>query len=174
MGRARHHKFPGANKFCNGTVKVKRNINCGQMGRIAALIAFVIGCWMVSPAQAAVREYWIAAEKTVWNYAPSGRNLIKPDVGLGVWGETPAYTKYRYIGYTDGSYTKQQAQPEWMGILGPQLRAVVGDDPASTARRKDPGPRGAAALCAGLLRRERRLRRLEQRRHRRTLRRPGQ
>ena len=90
-------------------------------------MAFFVGCWVSFPAQAAVREYWVAAEKTTWNYAPSGQNLIKPDAGLGVWGETPAYTKYRYIGYTDGSYAKPLAQPEWMGILGPQFRAVVGD-----------------------------------------------
>ena len=102
-------------------------MNSGYVGRMTALIPFVIGCWMVLPAQAAVREYWIAAEKTPWDYAPSGRNLIKPDAGLGVWGETPKYVKYRYIGYTDNSYTKPLVQPEWMGILGPQLQAVVGD-----------------------------------------------
>ncbi len=102
-------------------------MNSGYVGRMTALIPFGIGCWMVLPAQAAVREYWIAAEKTPWDYAPSGRNLIKPDAGLGVWGETPKYVKYRYIGYTDNSYTKPLVQPEWMGILGPQLQAVVGD-----------------------------------------------
>ena len=64
-------------------------MNSGYVGRMTALITFVIGCWTVFPAQAAVREYWIAAEKTPWDYAPSGRNQIKPDAGLGVWGETP-------------------------------------------------------------------------------------
>lgn len=102
-------------------------MNSGYMNSIAGLIAFVLGCWMSFPAQAAVREYWVAAEKMPWNYAPSGRNQIKPGSGLGVWGETLTYTKYRYIGYTDGSYTKPLVQPEWMGILGPQLRGVVGD-----------------------------------------------
>lgn len=77
--------------------------------------------------QAAVREYWIAAEKVTWNYAPSGKNLINLDDGLDVWGKTLSYTKYRYIGYSDGSYSKPLPQPEWMGILGPQLRAAVGD-----------------------------------------------
>ncbi len=37
------------------------------------------------------------------------------------------YDKYRYIGYTDGSYSKPLPQPPWMGVLGPQLRAEVGD-----------------------------------------------
>lgn len=111
--------------YVNRVVDVERNSNYAS--RFTALTAFIVSCWMVFPAQAAVREYWIAAEKTTWNYAPSGLNLIKPDAGLGVWGETLAYTKYRYIGYTDASYAKPLAQPEWMGILGPQLRAVVGD-----------------------------------------------
>jgi len=53
--------------------------------------------------------------------------LIHPDDSLDVWGKTLNYTKYRYIGYSDGSYSKPLPQPEWMGILGPQLRAAVGD-----------------------------------------------
>ncbi|MCZ6679641.1 MAG: multicopper oxidase domain-containing protein [Candidatus Poribacteria bacterium] len=76
---------------------------------------------------AAVREYWIAAEKVEWNYAPSGKNLMNPEMGMGVWGKYLVYRKYRYIQYTDGSYKQQVPQPEWMGILGPQLRAVEGD-----------------------------------------------
>ena len=93
----------------------------------SAIIFFILGIISSLPAQAVVREYWVAAEKTAWNYAPSGKNLISSDDGLGVWGQTLVYTKYRYIGYADGSYTTPLPQPEWMGILGPQLRAVVGD-----------------------------------------------
>lgn len=76
---------------------------------------------------AAVREYWIAAEKVQWNYAPGGKNGITAEDGLGVWGQTLTYTKYRYIGYSDKHYAAPLPQPEWMGILGPQLRAAVGD-----------------------------------------------
>ena len=78
-------------------------------------------------AEAETREYWIAAEKVEWNYAPSGQNLIRPNMGLGVWGKALVYEKYRYIQYTDASYTTQVEQPVWMGILGPQLHAVEGD-----------------------------------------------
>lgn len=94
---------------------------------ISAIIFFILGILSSLPVQAVVREYWVAAEKTSWNYAPSGKNLINSDDGLGVWGQSLVYTKYRYIGYTDGSYATPLPQPEWMGILGPQLRAVVGD-----------------------------------------------
>ena len=78
-------------------------------------------------AEAATREYWIAAEKVEWNYAPSGQNLIRPEMGLNVWGKALVYEKYRYIQYTDNTYTTQVEQPAWMGILGPQLHVVEGD-----------------------------------------------
>lgn len=74
-----------------------------------------------------VREYWIAAEKTEWNYIPSGKNLMHEQDGTGVWGEHSAYQKYRYVQYTDGNYTQPVIQPAWMGILGPQIEAVEGD-----------------------------------------------
>jgi FtsP/CotA-like multicopper oxidase with cupredoxin domain len=96
-------------------------------GRIAACIALAMTCWVSAPAYAAVREYWIAAEKMPWNYAPSGQNRIKPEAGLGVWGETLVYQKYRYVAYKDDRYKAPLPQPEWTGILGPQLRAAVGD-----------------------------------------------
>ena len=80
-----------------------------------------------SAAEAETREYWIAAEKVEWNYAPSGQNLIRPAMGLDVWGKALVYEKYRYIQYTDDTYTTQVEQPVWMGILGPQLHAVEGD-----------------------------------------------
>ncbi len=70
-----------------------------------------------------LREYWVAAEIVEWNYAPTGKNRIMPDKSLGVWGNHLRYQKYRYIEYTDGSYSK----PQWMGILGPQFRAEEGD-----------------------------------------------
>ena len=92
------------------------------------LLAFasVLLC-LSTPAEAATREYWIAAEKVEWNYAPSGENLIRPNMGLDVWGKALVYEKYRYFQYTDASYTTQVEQPVWMGILGPQLHVVEGD-----------------------------------------------
>jgi len=81
---------------------------------------------MSSTVRAAVREYWVKAEKVDWSYALSDENKINPTDGLGVWGHTKTYTKYRYVGYTANWHTPLR-QPEWMGILGPQLRAEVGD-----------------------------------------------
>lgn len=80
-----------------------------------------------APAHAATREYWIAAEAVDWNYAPSGKNLIRPAHGLGVWGKQLVYKKYRYIQYTGPDYKQRAPAPVWAGILGPELRAVEGD-----------------------------------------------
>lgn len=73
-----------------------------------------------------VREYWVAAEPVTWNYAPAG-NLLHPGADMGPWGERLSYPKYRFIGYTDGSYQTPIEQPRWRGILGPELRGEVGD-----------------------------------------------
>jgi FtsP/CotA-like multicopper oxidase with cupredoxin domain len=102
-------------------------MNFRHRNRAFILIFLVIGIFSSFQVQASVREYWIAAEKVSWNYAPSARNQIDPDAGLGVWGESLKYTKYRYIGYTDNSYAVPLSQDKWMGILGPPIRGVVGD-----------------------------------------------
>src|SRR5262249_42959840 len=37
------------------------------------------------------------------------------------------FGKVRYIEYTDASFSNPKPQPEWLGILGPIIRAEVGD-----------------------------------------------
>ena len=73
------------------------------------------------------REYWVAAEPVTWDYAPSGKNLIHPGADMGPWGKQLRYAKYRFVGYTDASYKTPVPQPEWQGILGPELVGEVGD-----------------------------------------------
>lgn len=90
-------------------------------------IALTLVFCVTAHVDAATREYWLAAEKVEWNYAPSGQNLINPAMGLDVWGKALVYQKYRYVQYSDETYTTLVEQPVWMGILGPQLRAVEGD-----------------------------------------------
>lgn len=62
-----------------------------------------------------------------WNHAPSGKNLLHPGHDMGPWGERLSYAKYRYVGYMGGTYQTPIPQPEWRGILGPELLAEVGD-----------------------------------------------
>lgn len=91
------------------------------------LFVFCLFCTTTSGFAQTVREYWIAAEKVSWDYAPSGKNLIKPKMGMGVWGKYRKYIKYRYIQYQSGQFKTRVPQPQWLGILGPQIRAEEGD-----------------------------------------------
>jgi len=106
---------------------LKMSLNINESKVVFLGFTCVLLCLWAVLAEATTREYWISAEKVEWNYAPSGQNLIRPKMGLDVWGKALVYQKYRYIQYTDDTYTKQVEQPEWMGILGPQLQAVEGD-----------------------------------------------
>uniref|UniRef100_A0A3Q1KC54 Hephaestin n=1 Tax=Anabas testudineus TaxID=64144 RepID=A0A3Q1KC54_ANATE len=79
-----------------------------------------------------VRQYFIAAEEEVWDYAPTlptdgeaetfvtkGRNRIGSK-----------YKKVRYVEYTDNTFTTKMlrsAQEQHLGILGPVLRAEEKD-----------------------------------------------
>ncbi|CAJ1063928.1 ferroxidase HEPHL1 isoform X1 [Xyrichtys novacula] len=86
-----------------------------------------------------VRNYYLAAEKVLWKYAPSGKDLINnvslteadsaPEVFFGTEGGRigGTYWKVRYIEYTDDTFTTKKPQDSHLGILGPILRAEEGD-----------------------------------------------
>ncbi|XP_043913130.1 hephaestin [Protopterus annectens] len=89
------------------------------------------------------REYFIAAEDILWNYGPSGtdndsgKSLTEPDSYSEIFfkkgpktigGE---YWKVKYVEYTDSSFQtvkKQNASEHHLGILGPVIKAEVGDN----------------------------------------------
>ena len=77
---------------------------------------------------ATTRHYYIAAEEVNWNYAPSGRNLLTGTPVPQPWSLKLQWAKTRYIEYTDDTFNTQKPQPEWLGILGPIIRAEVGDE----------------------------------------------
>ncbi len=92
--------------------------------------AFVL-CFVlvsVSSCSAAARHYYIAAEDVTWNYAPSGHDLLTATPIRQPWQQQLQWPKTRFIEYTDGSFTTPKPQPEWLGILGPVIRAEVGDE----------------------------------------------
>ena len=84
-----------------------------------------------SSPQSNVHTYYIAADEVTWDYAPHGHNLV----GLpGPEYEGPtAGTKFRkavYREYTDATFSTLKPRPqqwEHLGILGPLIRAEVGD-----------------------------------------------
>lgn len=96
------------------------------------------------------RTYYIAAEEIVWDYAPSypvnpmhGAEFNE-DEKVFVEGNNAdrigrQYYKARYIEYADASFTKvKERPPEWrhLGILGPVIRANVGDTIKVVLRNK--------------------------------------
>ena len=79
-----------------------------------------------------VRQYFVAAEEVIWDFAPSGRNLAMDHGAHGAalpatWAGSKRWKKVRYVEYTDGTFSTRKPQPEWLGILGPIIRAEVGD-----------------------------------------------
>ena len=77
---------------------------------------------------AATRHYYIAAEDVTWDYAPSGHDLLTGSVIRQPWSLKTRWAKSRFIEYTDASFTTRKPQPVWLGILGPIIRAEVGDE----------------------------------------------
>lgn len=85
------------------------------------------------------RTYYIAAEEVAWDYAPSDMNVIKgaawtADEEVFVANDDDRigkeYIKAVYVEYTDETFTTERpVAPEWThkGILGPIIRAAVGD-----------------------------------------------
>ncbi len=85
------------------------------------------------------RVYYLAADEVRWNYAPDGKNDItgapfddtaKTYVQRGPLRIGSTYIKALYREYTDASFTKLKpiaARWRHLGMLGPLVRAVVGD-----------------------------------------------
>jgi FtsP/CotA-like multicopper oxidase with cupredoxin domain len=73
------------------------------------------------------RSYFVAAEAAEWSYAPlqkdplMGRSIPEP------WGGRLTYSKLRYFEYTDATFSTRVEAPVSNGLLGPTLRAAVGD-----------------------------------------------
>jgi hypothetical protein len=81
----------------------------------------------VRPAIAVTRHYYIAAEDVTWDFAPSGHDLLRGSLLPPPWALRTQWAKSRFIEYTDSTFSVRKPQPEWLGILGPIIRAEVGD-----------------------------------------------
>lgn len=105
------------------------------------LLMILAGFGICLPAFAATRVYFLAAEEVLWDYAPSyPRNpmhggAFTESEKLFVAGNQSdrighRYYKAHYVEYADASFTRRLPRPpEWehLGILGPVIRASVGD-----------------------------------------------
>ena len=96
------------------------------------LVAGLVLLAAVQPAAARERTYYIAADEVLWNYAPSGRDLI---TGGALRAPLPGqlgyvFHKLSYRSYTDATFAKllpRASADRYLGIVGPVLRAEVGD-----------------------------------------------
>jgi manganese oxidase len=102
---------------------------------LVALASPIAGATHETAAQdapkARVRIYYIAADEIMWNYVPRGRNLagIPGAENEGATRQT-TFRKAIYREYTDATFTSLKPRPpqwEHLGILGPLIRAEVGD-----------------------------------------------
>lgn len=85
------------------------------------------------------RTYYVAADEIVWNYVPQGKNVIsgmafdsveRPFVTAGPNWIGGVAKKAIYREYTDSTFTTLKPRApgdEYLGFLGPLMRAVVGD-----------------------------------------------
>ncbi|KAF5901209.1 hephaestin-like protein 1, partial [Clarias magur] len=98
----------------------------------AVLAVFALG-------ESTTRTYYIGIREDYWNYAPRDRNQIS---GLDIKHDEHAseylvqgperigsvYKKALYKEYTDKTFTTEVPKSEWLGFLGPVIRAEVGDE----------------------------------------------
>ena len=92
-----------------------------------------------SAAAGTTRTYYVAADEVNWDYAPSNRNQITGQpfgdeenvfVSRGARRIGKVYRKALYREYTDATFsTLKPLAAEWrhLGVLGPPIRAEVGD-----------------------------------------------
>jgi len=111
----------------------------GGLAQLAATTARLRPMQDPPKAGGRVRTYYVAAEETEWDYAPLGidMNTGKPFEGTAAAYTQPGpnhighvYRKAVYREYTDGTFTTRKPrapQDEYLGLLGPILRAEVGD-----------------------------------------------
>jgi FtsP/CotA-like multicopper oxidase with cupredoxin domain len=98
----------------------------GSRARALGTLAALVGLLLAAPgvADAATREYWIAAVPVTWDVVPNHRDAVM--------GErfTPAETVMRTVAYRQFSrgFAKQLPNgPGNAGLQGPLIRARVGD-----------------------------------------------
>src|SRR6185436_20814658 len=107
----------------NRTFMTKSNTLFTQM-TMTALLAVVSE---TNASAQTTRQYYIAAEAVEWDYAPSGQDLVHGGPIPDPWARYTKWNKVRYIEYTDATFQAKKPQPEWLGVLGPIIRAEVGD-----------------------------------------------
>ncbi|MGH3768206.1 MAG: multicopper oxidase domain-containing protein [Pseudonocardiaceae bacterium] len=126
--------FPGWTRRCGG----RASRAWGAIGAVAVTL-LAASCGGSADAGQQTRNYYIGADEVAWNYAPAGTNMFagaafddaaNKFVQAGPDRIGATYTKCVYHGYTDASFSQQIPRPadqQYLGMLGPVIRAQVGD-----------------------------------------------
>ena len=101
-----------------------------------SLVACCLAFFAVAPADAATRAYFISADEVLWNYAPSGANVLtgKPLRPPGPQEVGYRYKKAVYRAYIDATFRARAPEPAYLGAVGPPIYAEVGDTIVVTFR----------------------------------------
>src|SRR5204862_1366609 len=109
-----------------------------RCGPIRSLL-LAAGCAATSANGGVTRSYYVAADEVMWDYAPAEGNKISGEPWSPLDKEFierrpdrvgKVYKKAVYREYTDSTFTTLKPRAagwEHLGILGPLLRASVGD-----------------------------------------------
>ncbi len=113
-----------------------------RISAVTPMLAAALGAWLAqspSPSNGVSRTYYVAADEIAWSYAPSGSDQITGEpfdeigdlfVARGPDRIGSTYRKALYREYSDSTFSALKPRPpEWehLGLLGPVLRAAVGD-----------------------------------------------
>lgn len=130
-------------------------MSCRRVPLMFFLVALTV-LGMAFGAQAAIRSYFVQAEdfddacvavagqvvcNPSWDFAPTGLNLVHcmntpaPCDIPAPWTTSHTFPKARYVQYTDATFANRVPPPGatpdlpwgWLGVLGPIIRAEVGD-----------------------------------------------
>src|SRR4029077_16371227 len=120
------------------------------MCRLALAVVFLAAA--LPQAHAAERVYYIAADTVVWDYAPSyphnpitGKAFTRAEEVFVVSRDERIGRKYYkavYREYTDATFKTPKPRDESLGILGPVIRAEVGDTITVEFLNNTPMPAG--------------------------------
>ncbi|KAM9333121.1 ferroxidase HEPHL1 [Pholidichthys leucotaenia] len=102
------------------------------------LVLFLLSSCCAQESGGRERVYHVGIVEDLWHYAPSGKNLlngkaIEDDEHAPIFLERGphriggVYKKAMFREYTDATYSRLAPRPDWLGFLGPILRAEVDD-----------------------------------------------
>jgi FtsP/CotA-like multicopper oxidase with cupredoxin domain len=102
---------------------MQRTVVIGFVSCIAGVLLLA----SAHPSHASTREYYIAAEDVEWDYAPSRKDLTHEAPLPMEYRDRTVWRKVRFLEYANDGFKERKPQPAWLGILGPIIRAEVGD-----------------------------------------------